>query len=161
MSKLIVAIDPGLTGAIVFLDSSNGKVAGIFDMPISAATYGKGNTVNAHLLTDIFVKFKVEDIETVYIEQVSAMPGQGVSSMFKFGVSFGVLQGVASAFGLKIEFVTPQKWKKFCGLIGKEKDAARTFAINKFPNSSKYLERKKDCGRADALLIGLYSLSHR
>ena len=89
----------------------------------------------------------------VVIEQVSAMPGQGVTSMFNFGQSFGVLKGICSAMQLSMYFVRPAKWKKYYGLIKTEKDASRTKVIEIFPYISSKLSKKKDSNKADAILI--------
>ena len=92
----------------------------------------------------------------VIIEQVSAMPGQGVTSMFNFGQSFGILKGICSAMQLPMYFVRPAKWKKYFGLINSEKDASRTRAIEMFPYFSSHLARKKDSNKADAILIASF-----
>ena len=92
----------------------------------------------------------------VVIEQVSAMPGQGVTSMFNFGQSFGILKGICSAMQLPIYFVRPAKWKKYFNLINSEKDASRTRAIEIFPYFSSNLSKKKDSNKADAILIASY-----
>src|SRR5690606_2041087 len=91
---------------------------------------------------------------TAYVEKVGAMPGQGVSSMFNFGMGVGVLQGVLAACGIPYFLVTPQSWKKRASLSGKDKDMARTMAQQLYPSAS--LGRKKDIGRADAMLIARY-----
>ena len=90
------------------------------------------------------------------IEQVSAMPGQGVTSMFNFGQSFGVLKGICSAMQLSMHFVRPAKWKKYFNLIKTEKDASRTKVIEIFPYISSQLSRKKDSNKADAILIASF-----
>ena len=92
----------------------------------------------------------------VIIEQVSAMPGQGVTSMFNFGQSFGILKGISSAMQLPVYFVRPTKWKKYFNLINSEKDASRTRAIEIFPYFSSQLSKKKDCNKADAILIASF-----
>ena len=92
----------------------------------------------------------------VIIEQVSAMPGQGVTSMFNFCQSFGILKGICSAMQLPMYFVRPAKWKKYFNLINSEKDASRTKAIEIFPYFSSYLSRKKDSNKADAILIASF-----
>ena len=92
----------------------------------------------------------------VIIEQVSAMPGQGVTSMFNFGQSFGILKGICSAMQLPMYFVRPAKWKKYFGLIKSEKDASRTKAIEMFPYFSSQLSKKKDTNKADAILIASF-----
>ena len=92
----------------------------------------------------------------VVVEQVSAMPGQGVTSMFNFGQSFGVIKGICSAMELPIFYVRPAKWKKYFNLINAEKDASRTKVIEMFPKISQKLSRKKDNNKADAILIAKY-----
>ena len=92
----------------------------------------------------------------VVIEQVSAMPGQGVTSMFNFGQSFGILKGICSSMQLPMYFVRPAKWKKYFNLINSEKDASRTRAIEIFPYFSNQLSRKKDSNKADAILIASF-----
>ena len=100
-------------------------------------------------------KHKSENINVV-VEQVSAMPGQGVTSMFNFGQSFGVLKGICSAMQLSIHFVRPAKWKKYFNLINTEKDASRTKVIEIFPYISSKLSKKKDANKADAILIASF-----
>ena len=96
----------------------------------------------------------------VIIEQVSAMPGQGVTSMFNFGQSFGVIKGICSALGISIYFIRPAKWKKHFNLIGTTKDASRTKVIEMFPDLSPQLTKKKDSNKSDAILIGKYFVDH-
>jgi len=100
-------------------------------------------------------KVENQDIRVV-IEHVSAMPGQGVTSMFNFGQSFGILKGLCSAMQLPMHFVRPAKWKKYFNLINSEKDASRTRAIEIFPYFSSQLSRKKDSNKADAILIASF-----
>ncbi|MBD1162896.1 crossover junction endodeoxyribonuclease, partial [Pelagibacterales bacterium SAG-MED12] len=106
------------------------------------------------------ISTKIRGIEKqnlrVIIEQVSAMPGQGVTSMFNFGQSFGILKGICSAMQLPMYFVRPAKWKKYFGLIKSEKDASRTKAIEIFPYFSSHLSKKKDSNKADAILIASF-----
>jgi crossover junction endodeoxyribonuclease RuvC len=144
-----VGIDPGLSGAVAILDDENNLWA-VFDMPIMQASKTKRQVNPADLAR--IIKENCPDI--VIIEAVHAMKGQGVSSMFNFGKSAGVVEGVCAALGIPMMFVTPQKWKKRAGLIGKDKDMARTKAIQLYPDAP--LARKKDIGRADAILIARY-----
>ena len=88
------------------------------------------------------------------------MPGQGVTSMFNFGQSFGVIKGICSALGIPIYFIRPVKWKKHFNLIGTEKDASRTKVIEMFPDLSPQLTKKKDSNKSDAILIGKYFVDH-
>jgi crossover junction endodeoxyribonuclease RuvC len=100
-------------------------------------------------------KDKNQDVRVV-VEHVSAMPGQGVTSMFNFGQSFGIIKGICAAMQLPIYFVRPAKWKKYFNLINSEKDASRTRAIEIFPYFSSHLSKKKDSNKADAILIASF-----
>ena len=154
---IIIGIDPGISGSICFFE--NGKVIDIVEMPNMA--HGKKNKrqVNgAQIYNEISSRiknFNKKDIKVV-IEQVSAMPGQGVTSMFNFGQSFGVLKGICSAMQLSMYFVRPAKWIKYFGLIKTEKDASRTKVIEIFPYISAQLSKKKDSNKADAVLIASF-----
>ena len=90
------------------------------------------------------------------VEQVSAMPGQGVTSMFNFGQTFGSIKGICAALNLPIFFVRPAKWKKHFDLINSSKDASRTKVIEMYPSISPRLSKKKDVNKADAILIARY-----
>lgn len=145
-----IGIDPGLTGAIAVL-SDTGKFVAVHDMPVMKLGKSKKNQVDPVALSELILGIAPT---SAVLEKVGAMPGQGVSSMFNFGMGYGVIQGVLAALWVDYALSTPQKWKKECGLIGKEKDAARLLAIELFPDAS--LARKKDGGRADALLIAKF-----
>ena len=151
---LIIGIDPGISGSICFFD--NGEILDVIEMP--TMTDGKKNKkqVNGSQIYNEILK-RVNNLEKkdirVVIEQVSAMPGQGVTSMFNFGQSFGILKGICSAMQLPMYFVRPAKWKKYFNLIKSEKDASRTRAIEIFPYFSSQLSKKKDSNKADAILI--------
>mgnify|MGYP001331705312 FL=1 len=154
---LIIGIDPGISGAICFFD--NGQVKEIIDMPVMADGKKNKRQINGPQTYNEILKrinnYPKKDI-TVVIEQVSAMPGQGVTSMFNFGQSFGVLKGICSAMQLSMFFIRPAKWKKYFGLIKTEKDASRTKVIEIFPYISSELSRKKDSNKADAVLIASF-----
>ena len=126
---LIIGIDPGISGSICFF--KDGRILEVIEMPVM--TEGKKNKkqVNGAQIYNEFLKRinKKEDEIRVVIEQVSAMPGQGVTSMFNFGQSFGILKGICSAMQLPMFFVRPAKWKKYFNLINSQKDASRTRAI--------------------------------
>ena len=154
---LIIGIDPGISGSICFFE--DGKVLDAIEMP--TMTDGKKNKrqVNgAQIYNEILKRVKKSDKQNVrvVIEQVSAMPGQGVTSMFNFGQSFGILKGICSAMQLPVYFVRPTKWKKYFNLINSEKDASRTRAIEIFPYFSSELSKKKDSNKADAILIASF-----
>ena len=154
---LIIGIDPGISGSICFFQ--NGKILDVIDMP--TMTEGKKNKrqVNgAQIYNEIYKRVKRIENQNirVVIEQVSAMPGQGVTSMFNFGQSFGILKGICSAMQLPMFFVRPARWKKYFNLINSEKDASRTKAIEIFPYFSSQLSKKKDSNKADAILIASF-----
>ena len=153
---LIIGIDPGISGSICFF--KDGKIIEVIEMPVM--TEGKKNKkqVNGAQIYNEFLKRinKKEDEIRVVIEQVSAMPGQGVTSMFNFGQSFGILKGICSAMQLPMFFVRPAKWKKYFNLINSQKDASRTRAIEIFPYFSTQLSKKKDSNKADAILIASF-----
>ena len=154
---LIIGIDPGISGSICFFE--DGKVIDLLEMPNMAEGKKNKRQVNAsQIYNEINLRIKGHDKKNikVVIEQVSAMPGQGVTSMFNFGQSFGVLKGICSAMQLSMYFVRPAKWKKYFNLINSEKDASRTKAIEIFPYISKELSRKKDANKADAILIASF-----
>ncbi len=154
---LVIGIDPGISGSICFF--KDGNIVDVVEMPIM--TDGKKNKkqVNGsqifNEISERINKIDKKDIKVV-IEQVSAMPGQGVTSMFNFGQSFGILKGICSAMQLSMYFVRPAKWKKYFNLINSEKDASRTRAIEIFPYFSSQLSRKKDSNKADAILIASF-----
>ena len=154
---LIIGIDPGISGSICFLEE--GIIKDVLEMP--TMTEGKKNKkqVNgAQIFYEIAKRTKSIEKENikVVIEQVSAMPGQGVTSMFNFGQSFGILKGICSAMQLPMYFVRPAKWKKYFNLINSQKDASRTKAIEIFPYFSSKLSKKKDSNKADAILIASF-----
>ncbi len=153
---LIIGIDPGISGSICFF--KDGKILEVIEMPVM--TEGKKNKkqVNGSQIYNEFLKRinRKDDEIRVVIEHVSAMPGQGVTSMFNFGQSFGILKGICSAMQLPIFFVRPARWKKYFNLINSQKDASRTRAIEIFPYFSTQLSKKKDSNKADAILIASF-----
>ena len=153
----IIGIDPGISGSICFFE--DGKILEVIEMP--TMTDGKKNKkqVNGAQIYNEVLKRINDNLRQnirVVIEQVSAMPGQGVTSMFNFGQSFGILKGICSAMQLPMFFVRPAKWKKYFGLINSEKDASRTRVIEMFPYFSSNLSKKKDSNKADAILIATF-----
>ena len=154
---LIIGIDPGISGSICFFHE--GQIIDVVEMPTMADGKKNKKQVNGsqifNEISERIKKFEKKDIKVV-IEQVSAMPGKGVTSMFNFGQSFGILKGICSAMQLPMYFVRPAKWKKYFNLINSEKDASRTKAIEIFPYFSGQLSRKKDSNKADAILIASF-----
>ena len=154
---LIIGIDPGISGSICFFQ--DGIIQDVVEMPTMIEGKKNKKQVNgSQIFNEISEKIKKIDKKNikVVIEHVTAMPGQGVTSMFNFGQSFGILKGICSAMQLPVYFVRPAKWKKYFNLINSEKDASRTRAIEIFPYYSSYLSRKKDSNKADAILIASF-----
>ena len=153
----IIGIDPGISGALCFME--HGKIVDVIEMPSMADGKKNKKQVNgSQVFNEIsrYIKDKNPNDVKVIIEHVSAMPGQGVTSMFNFGQSFGILKGICSAMNLPMYFVRPAKWKKYFSLINASKDASRTKAIEIFPYFSVNLSKKKDANKADAILIASY-----
>ena len=153
---LIFGIDPGISGAISIF--KNNKFVEVLDMPTMIDGKKNKRQVNgaqfAHIIKEYSNGYDGE--MRVIVEQVNAMPGQGVTSMFNFGQSFGVIKGVCSALNIPIYFVRPLKWKKYFDLVKTHKDASRTKAIQIYPHISDKISRKKDSNKADAILIASY-----
>jgi crossover junction endodeoxyribonuclease RuvC len=148
MARIIVGIDPGITGGIATL--YDGDDVGLDAMPVFTARSGKQEINPAGLYTIL------EGADEIWIEQVGAMPGQGVTSMFNFGKSLGIIIGVSAGLQIPYNFVTPQSWKKAFGLINSDKDYARSLMIQKYPALAHRVARKKDGGIADAFWIAQY-----
>jgi len=151
----IIGIDPGLSGAIAVLEDN--KVLGIYDMPVMAdGKKSKKQLNSAQLVSIIKQNVSNNDELAIVVEQVNAMPGQGVTSMFNFGQTFGAIKGVCAALELPIFFVRPTKWKKYFELLNSSKDASRTKAIEMYPSLSNHLSKKKDVNKSDAILIARF-----
>ena len=151
----VIGIDPGLSGAIAILEEK--KVIGVFEMPVMAEGKKNKRQLNSAQLVNIIqdnLNNKEEAI--IVVEQVNAMPGQGVTSMFNFGQTFGAIKGVCAALKLPIFFVRPSKWKKHFELINASKDSSRTKVIEMYPTISNQLTKKKDVNKSDAILIARF-----
>ncbi len=151
----IIGVDPGLSGAIAILEDK--KVFSIIDMPVMAEGKKNKRQLNSAQLVNIIKENTnpKEDIAVV-VEQVNAMPGQGVTSMFNFGQTFGAIKGICAALSLPIFFVRPSKWKKHFNLINASKDSSRTKVIEMYPSLSSQLAKKKDVNKSDAVLIARF-----
>ena len=157
---IVVGIDPGLSGAIAILEGK--KVVSLFDMPVMSEGKKNKRQLNSAQLVNILKDNTKSNAEiAVVVEQVNAMPGQGVTSMFNFGQTFGAIKGVCAALKLPIFFVRPSKWKKHFELINSSKDSSRTKAIEMYPSISNQLAKKKDVNKSDAILIGRFFIETR
>ena len=151
----IIGIDPGLSGAIAILE--NNKVLNIFDIPVMSEGKKNKKQLNSALLVSLLKENISNDEEvSVVVEQVNAMPGQGVTSMFNFGQTFGAIKGICAALNLPIYFVRPSRWKKHFELINSSKDSSRTKAVEMYPKLSNQLTKKKDVNKSDAILIARF-----
>ena len=152
---IIIGIDPGLSGAIAILE--NNKVLNIFDIPVMSEGKKNKRQLNSALLASLLRENITKNDEVaVVVEQVNAMPGQGVTSMFNFGQTFGAIKGICATLDLPIFFVRPSKWKKHFELINSSKDSSRTKAIEMYPKLSDQLAKKKDVNKSDAILIARF-----
>ena len=156
----IIGIDPGLNGAIAILKDN--KVLSLHDMPVMAEGKKNKRQINSAQIVNIIKEnTKLSEEIVVVVEQVNAMPGQGVTSMFNFGQTFGAIKGICAALNLPISFVRPSKWKKYFELINSSKDSSRTKAIEMYPILSNQLEKKKDVNKSDAVLIARFYFETR
>lgn len=144
--RCVLGIDPGISGALGFYFTNATDRVSVEDMPVA------GGSISAPLLADQIRRYAPT---VALIEAVSAMPGQGVVSMFNFGKSFGQAIGVVGALGIPVHFVTPAKWKKHYGLSS-DKEKCRERAQQLFPACADRFELKKHHGRAEAALIAKY-----
>ena len=149
----VIGIDPGLDGAIAVISTNSCR---IIDMPtVTIERNGKNKRqVSATELAEILYTVKSDDCH-VFVERVSAKTGQGVTSVFSFGRSFGMIEGILAAFRLPVTFVPPATWVKAVGR-GQGKDASRARAMELFPDNQADFKRVKDDGRADAALIAYW-----
>jgi len=151
----IFGIDPGIAGAIAILDGN--EIIDVLDLPtMSEGKKNKKQLNSAHLSQ--YISNNILDINksVVVVEQVNAMPGQGVTSMFNFGQTFGAIKGISATLKLPIFFARPSKWKKHFELINSSKDASRTKVIEMYPSFAEKLSKKKDVNKSDAILIARY-----
>lgn len=158
MISAVIGIDPGCSGALVALDS-HGAIIDTLLMP--TIKVGSKSRVNGAAIAGWLGKLMWERTENwqAFLEQVGAMPGQGVSSMFTFGHAAGLVEGVVAGAGIPLTLVTPQAWKKKVGLIGQDKDAARSRAIQLYPGLRELDTKAKGQAIADAILIARHGLS--
>jgi crossover junction endodeoxyribonuclease RuvC len=152
MDECIIGIDVGLSGAIAIICGQN--LIHVSDMPI-IKTKTRTQIDQFTLFSIIDDMTTKQNVSTIIIEQVSAMPKQGVTSMFNFGMSYGIILGTISHFNTKIVLTTPRQWKKHFNLSA-NKDESRDLAMRLFPDHKMSFNRKKDDGRAEAALIALF-----
>jgi crossover junction endodeoxyribonuclease RuvC len=166
MTKIFLGIDPGQTGALAIITVVDGTINKIefYDPPLFQLKSGTKikNEYNEIDMAQNLQKFASSGDEvSCVLEKVSAMPGQGVTSMFNFGMGYGLWRGMLSAFKIPYSLVHPTTWKaKIMKDMPKEKEAAFMRALQLYPTVSEQLKRKKDIGRADALLLAHYGMTN-
>lgn len=156
--KTLVAFDPGLSGAIAIsrlINKLGGREFIVRDLPTMGA--GKQIVLNGRELAVLLTEHRVDH---AVVEHVHAMPGQGVSGMFRFGTAFGQILGTLQALEIPYELVSPAKWKREMSLPGGpgKGEAARLKALQLFPGLAAELARKRDHNRAEALLLARWRL---
>jgi crossover junction endodeoxyribonuclease RuvC len=153
----VIGIDPGISGAIAVFDWYTQSLVEVVDMPTLEVDSGKTKKrhISAVSLCNYLTLFSNAH---VVIEKVGAMPGQGVSSMFNFGRSAGIIEGVVAAMHFPSTYVTPAAWTKAVGRAA-GKDASRMRAMELFPSKAELFKRAKDDGRADAALIAYWYIT--
>lgn len=155
--SFIIGVDPGASGAIAIIEST-GKLVHVFDMPsVEIVSGGKAKRRVSPEMLAAELRLYADQRAVAYLEQVGAMPGQGVSSMFAFGQAFGIVLGVMAGLAIPCQTVTPAKWKKDLKLNG-GKDAARAKAAQIWPGQAGEFKRVKDDGKAEAALIAAWGL---
>ncbi len=166
---IYLGIDPGLTGALAVLDSESKSIS-FFDTPTVQIEVGKKikNQQDVYAIASLLRSIvDCKDVMAV-IEKVNAMPGigangerqsMGATSAFNFGLGYGQWLGILATLQIPHQQVHPRTWKQsMLPDMGKEKDASRVKAMQLFPQSAKDLTRKKDHGRADALLMAAWAM---
>lgn len=159
--RITLGIDPGQTGAIAAL--ADGQYCDVADMPLIRGKEEKGRQhIDGDRLSAWLRELSRRNPGAAFeavIEQVSARPKQGVTGVFRFGEAYGVVRGVLAGLGISFRVVHPSRWKSAMGLVGEQKDASREVAAKTFPAAVSKLQRKKDHGRAEAMLIAKWAHS--
>lgn len=150
---MILGIDPGLKGALAFFDYEKGELT-VFDMPVNEVERN-GKTKRELSPQRLALLLRGVDVRRAIVEKVAARPGQGVTSMFGFGRSFGVVEGVLAALNVPVTYVTPQEWRRSMQ-VREGKDGSRQRACELFPKYADNFARVKDDGRAEACLIAYH-----
>ncbi len=158
----VIGVDPGISGAVAVYFPMP-KTFAVLDIPIVETKAAGRKTMRREIHEPVLSRWIAAHAAhpdlTAYVEQVGAMPGQGVTSMFRFGMAYGMVRGMLSAHEIPYTLVTPRKWKAKMRL-GTNKDEARLIASRMFPEQSFFFDRKKDANRAEAVLIAVYGSRH-
>ncbi|EPG9674196.1 crossover junction endodeoxyribonuclease RuvC [Citrobacter freundii] len=148
----VLGIDPGCSGSLVLITEQGGYIDHLAMPTIKVGTKSRVNGAA------VAAWIRQYGISHAYLEQVGAMPGQGTASMFTFGHAAGVVEGILQGLNIPYTLVTPQSWKKSAGLIGSDKDAARSRAIQLYPELRALDAKAKGQAIADALLIARFGI---
>lgn len=151
----ILGVDPGLSGGLCIYCPLASAASGLRWHVIDIPTAGEGTQrrVTAPIFRDWIMKL---DPQHAFIELATVMPKQGIASSGRYMRAVGALEAVVNCMNVPITFVTPQSWKKFYSLKGPDKEQSRALAIRRFPEAAKFIERKKDHGRAESMLLAAY-----
>jgi hypothetical protein len=155
--SLILGIDPGFTGALALYDSATSHLVAAIDMPLAHQSLLNGPqrpTIDASMILCLIRPYQSEIVLAV-LEKVSAMPGQGVSSMFRFGEGFGVIQGIIHALNIRLLMPPPAVWKSQMKVTA-DKKSSLAKVRKEFPEQAHIFARQKDNGRAEALLLAMF-----
>jgi crossover junction endodeoxyribonuclease RuvC len=149
----VLGVDPGATGALALLDTGLDALI-VADMPSARVRTGKASRrqVSEIWLADLI---RAYEPDYAWVERVHALPGQGVTSSFSFGLAYGMVRGVLAAFRVPVTLITPNEWKRHFRLSS-DKSEARLIAARLFPDSSQRFTRVSDDGRAEAALLALF-----
>lgn len=158
---LIAGVDPGLSGAVSVFRPHDSLPVQVIDMPTHEITINRKKKRRLDLSALArFVDLYAKDIALVVIENVNALPAQGVTSVFNFGYATGAITGIFAANFVPMHSVVPSVWKRELNLSA-DKDASRALASRMFPAASHLWARKKDDGRAEATLLAWYGAKLR
>lgn len=166
----MMGVDPGLSGALALIDTDTGEIV-VDDMPVVELSRKRVRSKRTGKMRDQVKRcvdgkavgdwIDLHQPDEAIIEQVASMPKQGVVSTFSFGESFGAVCGAIEAMNVRLHRVRPAVWKRSVGLIGTSKGASLALARKTYARAAKRLKRKRDDGRAEALLIARYALACR
>jgi crossover junction endodeoxyribonuclease RuvC len=159
MQTRIMGIDPGVSGAVAIFEGTN--LLDAFDMPVVETQSGKRKKrrISPEMLV-AEIEEHIDHLSRVYIEDVHAMPGQGVTSMFAFGEAAGLIRGVCAGLKVPVHLISPVTWKRGLKLQGAGKDASRAMAARIWPQKAGLFKRQRDDGRAEAALLAHYGQTH-
>src|SRR5713226_4155630 len=163
---LICGVDPGLDGALAFLDTATTRIIAMISMPTLTLRKGKGSKreISSRTLVVELERAQLGSVAHVFLEKVSSSPQMGNASAFKFGRGYGIIEGVTAVLGWPVEDVSPNKWKKALAVpAGKDDARARACQLMQL-DAEQWTPRRgimnaaQASGRAEAALIGLYGL---